>query len=1032
MRDEISFRSLAVKSNNEGIEETINKKLTSSSQNERDLDEENIIEKKYTLNSNLSSNNNNSLLNIQNKNDTKQNNVKEKLKEYFSENKQLNKKDFNSFLSFIGLSDIWSSEQEQIILWESISNKAKDKNNIDYDATLAAICELFEEDEEEDELLDKKYTCYEKMNNSYLDVSTNENCIDEYINGIKDNVILLFAIKFINEIFLKNYLNNYSHYSINTINTMNVNNSIANGINDVLDKSDVEVENEVIQIENKFDKKTVTINLNDIMNEIKNKYRFILINDEELSNYFNNLSKNIRKSSHNIIPNNDKKQEFCLDKELINYVSAMLELKLETKIKIDENEDNNNIFDNNETNENSKFNLKDDDNIANGKEIDEEYYKQIIDEFNNLDIMASDCYDTIVNFNKNNDLINSIKLFSKNYIKKKKKNLYEKIYILYKNYLEQKSKIVELESKNSVNEAKHNSQKAKICVVPNDENDYLRQQNENLKERNTYLQKENAELKENLKNINEITSKSNGNIKISKLNLPINNFPINPNINFYSSRNPNANHFRNGAIGEDNNLLNLINQSNQKNTQNNINSINESIQNNNNTTNNNINNSSVNKNFLPFTKTNTNSFLDCNIDDLTNLTNSHLFSMVGNNVSNNNFLFDTAELENEQNPGTPTLTPRSNILDIKDENNSYYNNLIPSNSRLSDINESIQFGKNLNIENNKNKNENNIKNNEIKLQSKKSINIDNNKFSFAVDKNTGINDIDLNIKFDKNCFYDFKYLSTNKKIGKLLLYNNEPKKSYEIFSDQIFYILNGNKRKKGLLLITSQCFYILDEDNDMNCEIRISHKLLSSISIPEENFNHLLLSFNDGSFIIIEIYRRIYLLNYLKDLYSFYKYKKINIYFCDKFNIKLNNNQSFFYDVKNNKDIILTPNFENAQKFGFLLKYKENFFSAYFTEKLIVLCSIGLIVFSKSNINVPILIIPLIGASIKPMGANTNEKLYCFKIKTANNGVFIFGSNRNKEINDWIQELKNYQKSYENKLKGILSNFIVQSKNKIN
>ena len=40
--------------------------------------------------------------------------------------------------------------------------------------------------------------------------------------------------------------NNYSHYSINTINTMNVNNSIANGINDVLDKSDVEVENEVI------------------------------------------------------------------------------------------------------------------------------------------------------------------------------------------------------------------------------------------------------------------------------------------------------------------------------------------------------------------------------------------------------------------------------------------------------------------------------------------------------------------------------------------------------------------------------------------------------------------------------------------------------------------------------------------------------------------------------------------------------------------------------------------------------------------
>ena len=42
---------------------------------------------------------------------------------------------------------------------------------------------------------------------------------------------------------------------------------------------------------------------------------------------------------------------------------------------------------------------------------------------------------------------------------------------------------------------------------------------------------------------------------------------------------------------------------------------------------------------------------------------------------------------------------------------------------------------------------------------------------------------------------------------------------------------------------------------------------------------------------------------------------------------------------------MITPNFENAQKVGILLKYKEGFFSSYFQEKLFALCSIGLIYF---------------------------------------------------------------------------------------
>ena len=642
--------------------------------------------------------------------------------------------------------------------------------------------------------------------------------------------------------------------------------------------------------------------------------------------------------------------------------------------------------------------------------------------------MIADSYEAIANFNKNKDLINLIKMFNENYIMIRKKVSYDKINKLIlenKNYLEQKQKRVE----SKINETNTSSVKSKILLVPDDENDYLRQQNKNLKERNDYLLKENEELKENIsKNFNDISS-NNNNIMISKINLG-NIIPSNSNINFYTSRN--QKHLRIKTAGDENilynnirnqNILknNLINNNNNNNLMNNSGLINESEQN---ITNNNImiNN---NKNILPFNKTNTNSFYDCNLDEIVN-SHSEMFSIIGNNTSmiNDKFLLETTELGKSQNgesPGTPTLTPRSNIFDIKDENNSSCNCMLTSSSKLSDLNsDSANNGKNNKSEKKNNSRKINKLTKDLKMEAKKSLNVNNfnnNKFSFAAENNI------------KN-YYDFKYLFLNRKIAKLLLYNNEKVKSNQLFSDQIFYILNGNKKKKGVLLITYQCFYILDEDNDMNCELRISHKLLSSISIPNGNFNHLLIYFSGNCFIIIEIYRRIHLLNYLKELYSIYLYKnkKIDIYFCDNFNIKINN-QTFLYEINNNKNLSLTPNFENAKKMGLLKKYKENIFSGYFSDKLVVLCSIGLLVFSKSNINVPKLIIPIIGSTIKQTTANANERYFCFTIKTMNNELFIFGSNKIKEIKDWIQELKNYQKVYETKMKEVISNFIIHPKN---
>ena len=110
------------------------------------------------------------------------------------------------------------------------------------------------------------------------------------------------------------------------------------------------------------------------------------------------------------------------------------------------------------------------------------------------------------------------------------------------------------------------------------------------------------------------------------------------------------------------------------------------------------------------------------------------------------------------------------------------------------------------------------------------------------------------------------------------------------------------------------------------------------------------------------------------------------------------------------------------------MKYQENFFSAYFDEKIVVLTSVGLMAFNKDNFNKPLVIIPLIGSAIKYITANNKEKLYCFKIKTSNNENFIFASNKNNEVKDWMKEIKKYTKLYESRLNDIISEFVTNSK----
>ena len=1003
MRDEFSFKSLKIKA--DLFEEK---------------SENNIDSKNLNSISTLTTNNKNE------NNLSRQEKAKSLIKEYFEKNIYLTQDNFDSFLSFIGLKDIWNSKEDQKYLWDSIKNKAKDKENIDHDSTLETIMEFFETEEEEnrDEDIKDEDSNYSLNDKNELETSSlfeeenknNEHCIDEYLNEIRNNIKLTFGIKFINEIFLKKYLkeNNNNNDIINNIESIKINKideqNIENGKNIDTNKNAndniIEKEIDANQI-NKNLNRNIVININDIWEEINNKYRFIMITKEELNNYFNNLAKNntigSRKSStgYCITIKNGNSQEYILDKQLIKYVNTMIELNFK------ENEKQLNV--NKEREIYSAIKEKDN--------FDDE---QIIKNLNKFDNATSDLIDLIINTNSDKELKNILKMFNSNYILYQKKILYNKIEEkINQNKNNNISKIDETEIQLNINEINQsNNSKSKIVIVPKDENDYLKQQIDNLKERIDNLLNENEELKRKLSlSTNKIDLK-NSNIKINKLNIPKNNFCVPPPVdskNYKSSRDEQR--FRNKTPDNENSIFNMLNQKNHVNpphcntNRNPLISLNISKLNKANTSRSNPNLlNDNNKNSSRGNKTN--SFMDYNGEELTN-SKLDLFSVNGNKNIKEGFLLETTELIND--PGTPTLTPRSNVFKddyfcLGDEHN------IRIGSKISDILSSRE-----NYPNNDNNSSNNKK---INFNKKKKMSFGLNADIFKDDSDDDNSDNLLDEKYK----YDFQYLSLNKKIVKLLLHNNEDLKSYDIFSDQINYILNGQKRSKGILLITSQCFYILDDSNEMKNILRISHQLLSNLSINKHFFNHILISFNEGSFIIIEIFSRIHLLEYLKDLYERYNYKKIHINFCDSFNIKLKNNIVYTYELKNKKDILFTPNFENAKKIGILFKYQENFFSAYFQEKIVVLTSIGLIVFDKNNFNKPQMIIPIIGSGIKAITAKDKQKLYCFKIKTINNEKFIFGSYKNKEIIDWMKELRIYKELYKSKMDEIISDFTIEAK----
>ena len=233
-----------------------------------------------------------------------------------------------------------------------------------------------------------------------------------------------------------------------------------------------------------------------------------------------------------------------------------------------------------------------------------------------------------------------------------------------------------------------------------------------------------------------------------------------------------------------------------------------------------------------------------------------------------------------------------------------------------------------------------------------------------------------------------------------------------IYSDQI-YLLNGKKLEKRLILLTPSYVYIIDPKEAIFILI-MEKSEIEKIAISNQNLNILIFMRKKAQSIILLTLRRMDLLNFLKEHYHNSK-KPIRFIYEDSFTTSIKGK-----DTKLSvKDKIFTTlsNFDGAIKIGYLQKMNPNplFFKS-FSERLVVLTSIGLIVFNDPT-KPPERLYPIIGSKILKALGNKYKKPNCFEILTPNGETKVFSAYKERELNAWIEEFEKIKKDFRNKMK---------------
>ena len=842
--------------------------------------------------------------------------------------------------------------------------------------------------------------------NSLLSYSSNKKSLDysAALKGIKD------FLNFGDEDPKKNIDNNKKSIKL----TIEAFNKYINNINENKQYLyDIEFINYIF-----FDKENTLVNNNiieNIIDNIKLNYKFMSITEKEIKNYFNCF-----KSSN-------------INKELINEINSIIEKHLE------KNKNNNIILnDNNILSRNISFSAFES-NTNNNKDTNSHRlnHNELFDKLAYLDKIIFDSMDSLINSCENNKLIDLFKKYIQNYVLPMKKNIYNELRIIIENGSPQGESITNISFQNEeINNNNINSNRQNNNYI------YSFNLNQIEKQKDKYLTKKDilyTKKDENegkfFNNILNNNNMINDNIELGEIENIDNTLKKNESEQQLFKKSilyKKAKHNRNKSDMQEKLMFNFNNKLKKNISYCNFNKLNQikeidifNINNKGQILS--RNNYLTEKKVFQTQRDDDSSFYEGSIEDL------NIYSL-GENINDINYLDNLDNNNKIIQEGTPTLNP----LDLTDNKSPNYKGEFDYCGN--DFNEN-KNEQNINIDEEKEKNnlskckdlnnftfgkdENNKKENILKM--KLPGDIDGNFQNISNSSNNLLFSINKNKKFIKLGHYDFKYLYKNNHIKKLFTQSNDKLNAMKFLTDEVYIIPNNNLKKiKSILVISSSFLYLLKSNSHMTCISKINIKSLKSISISSRNCNLILFIFDKASDIFLETYRRMEILAFIKEFID----KKIKINISHSFGIKKDIGENDSINSKKSKMFINTPNFENAQKIGILSKYQENFFSASFQERLVVLSCIGLMYFEE-NEKCPKIIIPIIGTSIKTLTINNaTEKLYCFQLKVKNDENYIFGSKIKKEIIDWINEFSLIKKEYFLKLKEIEPTLILNQKSK--
>ena len=872
--------------------------------------------------------------------DSKESKTISKLKEYFSRHKILTKDKFDDFLKFIDLKSIWSTEKDQNILWDSITENSSNNNSISYEIALKSIGDLFIEDK------DIKNT---SNDNFSLEDNSNE-AIDKFIKSLNANHEYLYDIEFINYIFFDKD---------------NVSPNISNN------------------------------NIENIIFEIKSKYKFMTLNEKDIKSYLNILNINI-------------------NKDLINYINNSIESILE----LNKISNNNYCFSTSDSNNNSRsISFSNSVNDTNSNKNTNSFsfnQNELLDKLLVYDKIIFDCMDALIYFIKNKNLINLTKKYIQNYLLVSKKNIYNSLKLI------------------NENDNKRISE-SKISVANEENNNNALNINKNLKIKPKYFSKNemiyvkkdiNVIKKENNKTVINNAADNNNNLgddsdlrkSLSQPKGKNNKIKTEKHQKIIRTMKKNISYCNLNKLRQLKQPFNLINKENLSR--------------------NNYFTEKKEPKTLRISKSNVGNAFFFGSNNIEDNNRNELFS-INNNITDQ-YLFESTNFDNFEsldednediiNKGTPTL----NNLDSIDNKDSVFNDDDYYSDYFNESNKNNIDNININQETAKLpqcQNPNNFTfgkdiNNESQIKVKISGNFEDNISNLNNNKNSKLH---LSRRFINMGHYDFKYLFKSNFVKKLFNQNNEKINPMKFLTDEIYLMSNNNflKKQKAILIISNSFFYVLKSNLQMEVIAQVSISMLENITISSRNCNLIHFAFEKGRDFIIETLRRCEILKFLKDKIQ---EKEIKINIAHNFVIKKRNGENEIINLK--KYFAYTPNYENAIKIGILLKYQENFFSSKFHEKLVVLCCLGLMYFEE-NEKSPKVIIPIIGTTIKTYHSfGGTEKYYCFQLKTINSDSYIFGSKIKKEILDWLKEFSLVQKRYIIKYKEIAPNLVSQQKDK--